>query len=72
MGIPPIKSTRRLLIPFRYDRCCIGNMTMISRIIPTAIEQMQKFPIEVRTCRKRYVSDLRLVRVLESNGTSKT
>ena len=52
MGIPPIRRTRRLSIPFLYDRCCIGNMTMISRIIPTAIEQMQKFPMEVRTCQK--------------------
>ena len=52
IGIPPINRTRRLSIPFLYARCCIANMTMISRIIPTAIEQMQKFPMEVRTCNK--------------------
>lgn len=52
MGIPPIKRTRRLLIPSLYERFWTGNMTMISRIIPTAMEQMQKFPIAVRTCRK--------------------
>lgn len=52
MGIPPMSSTRRLLIPALYERCCIGNMTMISRTIPTAMEQMQKFPIDVRTYKK--------------------
>lgn len=49
MGIPPIKRTRRLFIPLLYERCWIGNITMISRIMPTAIEQIQKFPMAVRT-----------------------
>jgi len=52
MGIPPIRRTRRLLIPSLYDRCSTGNIIIISRIIPIAIEQMQKLPIEVRTYRK--------------------
>lgn len=49
MGIPPIKRTRRLFIPLLYPRFCIGNITMISIVIPTAMEQIQKFPIEVST-----------------------
>jgi hypothetical protein len=50
IGMPPMRSTNRLSIPGRYGLCWIGYMTMISTNIPTAIEQMQKFPIAVRTC----------------------
>lgn len=49
MGMPPINRTRRLFIPSLYVRRWTGNMTMISRSIPMAIEHMQKFPMEVRT-----------------------
>ena len=37
-------------MPGRYALCWIGYMTMISMNIPTAIEQIQKFPIAVKTC----------------------
>jgi hypothetical protein len=50
MGMPPMRRTRRLLIPGRYALCWIGYITTISTNIPTAIEQMQKFPIAVKTC----------------------
>lgn len=49
IGMPPISNTRRLSMPGRYARCWIGYITMISTIIPTAIEQIQKFPIAVNT-----------------------
>uniref|UniRef100_A0A0A9DAM2 Mha2 n=1 Tax=Arundo donax TaxID=35708 RepID=A0A0A9DAM2_ARUDO len=49
IGIPPIRRTSRFSIPARYLRCWIGNMTMISMMMPTAMEQIQKFPIAVRT-----------------------
>lgn len=64
MGIPPISRTRRLLIPTLQGRCCIGNMTMISRTIPTAMEQMQKFPIDVRTYKKNMLCSCKLQTVL--------
>lgn len=44
-----MRRTRRLSIPGRYFLCWIGYMTMISTNIPRAIEQMQKFPIAVKT-----------------------
>jgi len=40
------------LIPSLYDRCSTGNIIIISKIIPIAIEQMQKLPIEVRTWKR--------------------
>ncbi|CAA6671094.1 unnamed protein product [Spirodela intermedia] len=49
IGIPPIRRTRRLSIPSLYLRLWIGYMTMISTTMPTAIEQIQKLPIAVRT-----------------------
>jgi len=49
IGIPPMRSTRRLSIPGRYCLSWMGYITIISIIIPTAIEHMQKFPIAVRT-----------------------
>ena len=51
MGIPPIRSTSKLLIPTRYGRRWTGYIIMISIIIPIAIEQMQKLPMAVRTCK---------------------
>ena len=60
IGMPPINSTRRLSIPFRYFFLWIPYITMISKIIPTAIEQMQKFPIDVRTC-NNYVMSLSII-----------
>lgn len=56
IGIPPISSTRRLSIPFRYPLPWIPYITMISNTIPIAIEQMQKFPIDVRTCNNHVMS----------------
>jgi hypothetical protein len=50
MGMPPMRSTKRLSIPGRYALCWIGYMTIISINIPTAIEQIQKFPMAVKTC----------------------
>jgi hypothetical protein len=50
MGMPPMRSTKRLSIPGRYALCWIGYMTIISTNIPTAIEQIQKFPMAVKTC----------------------
>jgi len=50
MGMPPIRRTKRLSIPGRYALFWIGYMTMISTNIPTAIEHIQKFPIDVKTC----------------------
>ena len=50
IGIPPISSTRRLSIPTRYFLFWIAYITTISISIPIAMEQMQKFPIDVRTC----------------------
>jgi len=49
IGIPPIRSTRRLSIPGRYGLSWMGYITTISITIPTAIEHMQKFPIAVKT-----------------------
>lgn len=68
IGIPPMSSTRRLSIPTRYSLWWIPYITMISIIIPTTIEQMQKFPIEVNTFQKQkenykksYVLTLKLI-----------
>lgn len=49
MGMPPISNTKRLLIPSLYLRCWMGYITIISMMIPIAMEQMQKFPMEVNT-----------------------
>jgi len=49
IGIPPMRSTRRLSIPERYGRSWMGYITIISITIPNAIEHMQKFPIAVKT-----------------------
>jgi len=50
IGIPPMRSTRRLSIPGRYFLSWMGYMTISSITIPIAIEHMQKFPIAVKTC----------------------
>lgn len=49
IGIPPMSNTNRLSIPCLYGLFWMGYITMISITIPTAMEQMQKFPIEVNT-----------------------
>lgn len=49
MGIPPMRSTRRLSMPSLYLLCWIGYITTISTSIPIAMEQMQKLPIAVNT-----------------------
>ena len=36
-------------MPSRYRRCSIGYMTMISTMMPMAIEAMQKLPMDVST-----------------------
>ncbi|KAH7445243.1 hypothetical protein KP509_02G114300 [Ceratopteris richardii] len=38
VGIPLIRSTKRLLIPSIYALCCIAYMTVISTTMPIAIE----------------------------------
>lgn len=58
MGIPPMSKTRRLSMPGRYGLFWIPYITIISINIPIAIEQMQKLPIEVKTCNhknKKYI-----------------
>lgn len=52
IGIPPMRSTRRLSIPVRYDLFWMPHIAIISISIPMAIEQIQKFPIAVKTCKK--------------------
>ncbi|KAF5803666.1 hypothetical protein HanXRQr2_Chr06g0274101 [Helianthus annuus] len=47
--IPPISNPKRLSIPDLYSLCRIVYITIISTAIPTAMEQIQKFPIVVRT-----------------------
>ncbi|KAI4364934.1 hypothetical protein MLD38_020965 [Melastoma candidum] len=49
IGIPPMRSTRRLSIPSLYLLCWMGYIPMISINIPTAMEQMQKLPMAVKT-----------------------
>lgn len=49
MGMPPISRTSRLSMPTLYFLFWKAYMAMISITIPKAIEQMQKFPIDVRT-----------------------
>jgi len=56
IGIPPISKTSRLSIPFLYPLWWTAYITMISITIPIAIEQMQKFPIDVRTCNNYVMS----------------
>jgi hypothetical protein len=49
IGIPPMRSTKRLSIPSLYLLFWIGYITIISISIPIAIEQIQKLPIAVST-----------------------
>lgn len=49
IGIPPISRTSRLSMPTRYFLFWWPYITMISITIPIAIEQRQKFPIDVKT-----------------------
>lgn len=49
IGIPPMSSTRRLSMTVRYLSPWIAYITIISMTIPTAIEQIQKFPIALKT-----------------------
>uniref|UniRef100_A0A2P2QN38 Uncharacterized protein n=1 Tax=Rhizophora mucronata TaxID=61149 RepID=A0A2P2QN38_RHIMU len=49
IGIPPMRSTKRLSIPSLYFLCWIGYITTISSSIPKAIEQIQKLPMAVNT-----------------------
>jgi len=51
IGMPPMSNTNRLLIPWRYGRCWMGYMTIISITMPIAMEMMQKLPIAVSTCK---------------------
>lgn len=71
IGMPPINSTRRLSIPFLYPFLWIAYITMISMTIPTAMEQMQKFPIDVRTC-NNYVMSLSIILTNISHGNDFT
>lgn len=48
MGMPPINSTRRFSIASR--KCLRWHARTITSItMPVAIEQMQKFPMDVKT-----------------------
>ena len=49
IGIPPMRSTRRLSIPSLYFLFWMGYITTISTSIPTAMEQIQKLPMAVNT-----------------------
>lgn len=49
IGIPPMRSTKKVLIPSLKFLCWIGYMTTISIIMPVAIEHIQKLPMAVNT-----------------------
>eukprot|EP00850_Spirogloea_muscicola_P007650 SM000039S14480 [mRNA] locus=s39:305275:312361:- [translate_table: standard] len=53
IGMPPINSTRRLLMPFLYLRFCMANITIASMRMPMKMDTMQKLPIIASTCRPR-------------------
>eukprot|EP00850_Spirogloea_muscicola_P002174 SM000008S22263 [mRNA] locus=s8:698531:706797:+ [translate_table: standard] len=56
IGMPPIKSTRRLLMPFLYLRFCMANITIASMRMPMKMDTMQKLPIIASTCRPKIPS----------------